>query len=367
MLLRGVVVESHFDFARRKKIIAAVIIFAAAAGLLALYARGGRLSVSELEGYKLGTVVRLAVYTKDEKRGGLILSEAMGEVSRMEGLFSVNIASSEVSRINAAAGREPVKISRETMELLERALYMARESGGAFDPTVGPLVALWGIGTEHAKVPSAEEIKRALSYINYSLVKIDKENSSAYAASGQRIDLGGIAKGYIADKLSVFLRGKGAASALIDLGGNLAVVGKAPSGEPWRLGLQHPLKPRGEYFAVVSASDESVVTSGPYERYFEKDGVRYHHIFDTKTGYPAKSDLASVSVVSKSSADADAYCTALFVAGLHKSLEFLRLHPDIKAVLVSKDGSSVYVSSALKERFSLRDNSMKLSFYGEER
>ena len=203
--------------------------------------------------------------------------------------------------------------------------------------------------------------------MDYSLIKTDKEHSSVYAAQGQRVDLGGIAKGYIADRLCGFFRDKGVSSALIDLGGNLAVVGKAPSGEPWRLGLQHPLKPRGEYFAVVSASDESVVTSGPYERYFESGGVRYHHIFDTKTGYPADSDLGSVSVVSKSSADADAYCTALFVMGLDKSLEFLRSHREINAVLVSKDGRSVFVSAGLRNKFSLRDASMKLTFYGGEK
>lgn len=342
----------------RKKTAAVIFIIIALAVLLRYHSSAP--IKSEREGYKLGTIVRLTLYGSDKNKNDAILERAMAEISRLEGLLSVNIPSSEVSSINEGAGLKAVAAGDETTALLRQALAIASATEGAFDPTVGAVVKLWGIGTDHPRLPRPTEIKKALATVNYAMLKLDGAKGTVYAASRQRVDLGAIAKGYIADRICALIKKEGVKSALIDLGGNLAVVGRTPSGSLWRLGLQHPLKPRGEYFAIIETEDESVVTSGPYERYFDKDGVRYHHIFDTKTGYPADSDLSSVSIVAKNSADADAYCTALFVMGLRRALAFLKEHREIEAVLVDKSAQRVFITEGLKNKFSLRDSSMKL-------
>ena len=342
----------------QKKIAAVIFIIIALAALHGY--RSSEPIKSEREGYKLGTIVHLTVYGSDKNKNDAILDRAMAEISRLEGLLSVNIPSSEVSHINESAGLKAVAAGDETMALLRQALAIASLTEGAFDPTVGAVVKLWGIGTDHPRLPHPSEIKKALSTVDYRMLQLNGGKGSVYAVQGQRVDLGAIAKGYIADRVCAFIKKEGVKSAIVDLGGNLAVVGRAPSGSLWRLGLQHPLKPRGEYFAVIETENESVVTSGPYERYFDKDGVRYHHIFDTKTGYPASSDLSSVSIVAQNSADSDAYCTALFVMGLRSARLFLKEHRQIEAVLVDKSAKRIFITEGLKNKISLRDSSMKI-------
>lgn len=335
----------------------AIIVIAIA--VLALAARalvfGREPAAARRESYKLGTIVRIAAYGADKQKLDKSLDEAFAEITRLENLFSVNIASSDISSINKRGGAD---ISPETGGLLAAALRLAEETSGAFDPTIGPVARLWGVGTENARVPSEDEIKKARALVDYKKVKIKPPR----VAKGQRLDLGGIAKGYIADRLVEKLKKDGVESAIIDLGGNLCVIGKSPKGAKWKLGLQHPDKPRGEYFAALEAEDASVVTSGPYERFFEKDGARWHHIFDPKTGYPAKSDLSSVTVVSENSAEADALCTALFVMGLEKSKAFLRTRKT-DAVLVS--GKKVFITPGLKGSLSLKDTEMTLEAVSE--
>ena len=298
-----------------------------------------------------------------------------------------------MSRINAAAKNDAAveifPVNDNVARLISKAIDIAKKTNGAFDPTIAPIVKLWGTGTNHARVPLDGEIRAALRSVDYRRLRVSsarvllKTNSGAarsapdekavtpmyrtvykiiIGASGAprtSIDMGGIAKGCAADRTAALLRESGVKSALIDLGGNIYVIGDSPKGCPWRIGIQHPHRPRGEYLGVVECEDISVVTSGPYERYFEKDGVRYHHIFDPKTGRPAKSDLASVTVVSKISADADALCTAFFVMGFDRTIEFLRNHRHLKAILVKNDGK-VYLTETLQNKFKLSDTSMKL-------
>ena len=325
------------------------------------FAADRRVEKAERETYKLGTVVHITVYGADKAKLVKELDAAVAEISRYENLFSVNIASSEISKINADAARK-TNVGGETAAIISDALRMARETGGAFDPTIEPIVKLWAIGTDHPRVPGAGEIKKYLPYVDYRKISVNGEAVSKGA--GQKIDLGGIAKGWIADRLAEKLRAAGVRSALIDLGGNISVVGKSPERRAWRLGLQRPSRPRGEYFAVVSAEDSSVVTSGPYERFFEKDGVTYHHIFDPKTGRPANSDLASVSIVSKNSAEADALCTALFVMGREAAEKFLLAHGDIRCAIVTKDLKKVYVTKNLMNGITLEDKTMTLETVG---
>ena len=318
-------------------------------------------SSAQRESYRLGTVVRLTVWGADKALLDRALDDSMAEITRLESLLSVNIATSDVSKINANSGRV-VAVSPETKEVVALAIKNAEKTNGAFDPTIGSLVRLWGIGTKNARVPSDSEIDAARALVDYRRVFLYEKGGKSYVAvgRGQSLDLGGIAKGWIADRIDALLKERGVKSAIVDLGGNIYALGESPKGREWKLGLQHPQKPRGEYFAVVDAVDISVVTSGAYERYFEKDGVRYHHILDPSTGRPAQSDLISVSVVSKKSADADALCTALFVMGLDRSAVFLKRHPDIQAVLVKGGNNAVFITPDLKGCFELTDGTMAL-------
>lgn len=315
------------------------------------------------ESYRLGTIVRITLYGDDRKELNRAIDLSMKEIGRLEDLLSVNIPSSDVSRLNRASGEYRVKVSEETGFLLERALEWSERTEGTFDPTIGKIVKLWGIGTESAAIPDPKQLKQAVQLTDFKKVSVVHEEGGTFVqtAKEQRIDLGGIAKGYVTDKVRDLLINEGVSSALIDLGGNIAVLGSSPKSEKWKLGLQHPFRPRGEYFGITEVTDVSVVTSGPYERYFESGGVRYHHIFDPLTGYPAQSDLASVTIIGTNSTDADALSTSLFVMGFERSISLLQELKNIEAVLVSKkpEGTIVYVTQGISDAFILKDHDMK--------
>ncbi len=242
---------------------------------------------------------------------------------QIESVFSTTIPDSDISRINAAAGIVPVEVSSETLRVLGIALEISRLSGGAFDPTIGPLVALWGIGTDSQHVPAPEEISAVLPLVDYQLVQIDEhENTVFLPQRGMQLDAGGIAKGYAADELAGMIRAAGVYSAVIDLGGNIYVVGWKQDKIPWNVGFKDPLD-TSQIFAGVAVSDRTVVTSGVYERFFVAEGIRYHHILDPVTGYPVRNGLLSCSIVASSSVLADALATAVFVLGTNKGLALL--------------------------------------------
>lgn len=356
---------------KRKYVIMAACVAAAVAAVFALYVAKPASREAERDIFAMGTLVHISASGSRQVELNAAVSEAAAEITRLEKLFSARLADSEISNINAdptlAGGHT---ISAETYELLSLALRVAEETGGAFDPTVGAVAALWGIGTENARIPADAEIEKALQTIDWRKVRLWREEASdeqspgvykASAGEGQVLDLGGIAKGFAADRAADILRSRGVKSALIDLGGDLAVVGKSPKGRPWRLGLQHPDEARGNYFAVVTATDAALVTSGTYERFFERDGVRYHHILDPASGRPSRSDLKSVSVImktggeEKNSARSDALSTALFVMGMEHARAFLERHLDIQAVLVAeRDGETkIYVTEGVRDAVSL--------------
>lgn len=319
---------------------------------------------SERESFKLGTVIKLTVYGRDKERLDRAVDNALSEITRYENLFSVNIPTSEISKINRVSHKN-IKVSEPVVKLIIDSQKFAKDTGGAFDFTIGPIVKLWGIGTDKARVPEKAEIDKALGYVDYKKVSVTQD--IVRKGENQNLDLGGIAKGWIANRLVEKFKKENINSALIDLGGNIAVIGKSPEGRAWKLGLQHPYKPRGEYFAVVEATGTSVVTSGPYERFFERNGVRYHHIFDSKTGYPSNSNLSSVTIISEDSGQADALCTAFFVMGHKKSIEFLATHKDIQAVLVIKDSKKVLITAGLQKSFTLKDTSMTVDVIKDTR
>jgi thiamine biosynthesis lipoprotein len=282
----------------------------------------------------------------------------------LDGIFNVNKQGSVLSEINDKAGKRPVGVPDEVIKVLGRALFFAELSDGAFDPTIGPLVKLWGIGSEAERVPGREEIERALSLVNWRDVVLDSGNGTVFLKKeGMLLDLGGIAKGYAADEALEIIRDAGVKGALIDLGGNIVVYGrKAADGapgkrQPWKIGIQDPRKERGEFIGVIDMEDGTLVTSGDYERFFERDGRRYHHILSTKTGRPAENEISSVTVVRDlaregggASMDADALSTTLFALGYAGASSFISRFDGVGAVFVLKNGE-IRVTPSLAGRF----------------
>jgi thiamine biosynthesis lipoprotein len=252
--------------------------------------------------------------------------------------------------INKNAGIQPVKTPEELLDILEKARYYAELSGGAFDPTVGPLVRLWGIGGENPRVPAAADIQEALSLVDWRDLLIDRDAGTAFLRRRfQSLDLGAIAKGYAADRGAALIR-KGALfgkrRAIIDLGGNILALGENRGGKNWRIGIQDPLRNRGIHMGVLEVKDKSVVTSGVYERTFEEGGRSYHHILSTADGYPVSNGLLSVTVVADSSTDADALSTALFALGPEKGLALVEALPGVEAIFVLENRAVIASSAA---------------------
>jgi len=288
--------------------------------------------------FALGTVCTITIFEKEQQS---VCDEIFSRVREIEKLMSLNISSSDVSRINAAAGIEPVQVQEDTFKVIERAIYFAELSGGDFDPTVGPLVSLWGIGVR-PRVPSDEEISEALTLINWRNIDIDARFKSVYLKqNGMTLDLGGIAKGYAADEAAKIIKLHEISSAKIDLGGNIVMVGERRDKKPWKVGIQNPNGRRGGIVGYLQIPEKTIVTSGVYERNFEKDGAFYHHLLSVKDGYPVKNGLVSVTIIADVSMDADALSTAVFVSGYEKGLSILRNYGEAQAVFVFEDRSVI--------------------------
>ncbi|MDR3171849.1 MAG: FAD:protein FMN transferase [Treponema sp.] len=296
-------------------------------------------SPSSQSAFVLGTLCTVNLY----KQGSAALYSAVfSRLQAIEALMSVTLTGSDVDLINQNAGHEPVKVHDEVLAVLETALQYAELSGGAFDPTVGPLVKLWDIGSETPQLPSEVAIREALSRINWRDVFIDRAAGTVLLKQpGMVLDLGAIAKGYAADEAARILKEARIDGAIIDLGGNIFAFG-AKEGDnrdtvPWRIGVQNPLDERGTYIGVLTVQHKSIVTSGVYERYADINGVRYHHILSTKDGYPVDNGILSVTIVAASSMDADALSTTVFTLGYEKGTALLADLDKVEAVFVFTD------------------------------
>lgn len=309
----------------------------------------------------LGTTVGVTTYgdVPDE-----VYSRIFDRVLEIEEKMSTSeedYTMTELMAVNDAAGQMPVGVSEDTFYVVEQAVDYSRLTGGAFDVSVQPLVSLWGIGTEWAAVPPEEEIEAAVAAIDYREVELDPAGTEVFLTGADMgIDVGGIAKGYAADEAARILREAGVESALLDFGGNIQTVGTKPDGSPWRIGIQVPDATRGQYIGVAEVVDLAVVTSGTYERYFVQDGVRYHHILDTTTGYPVRNGLDSVTIITPESIRADALSTAVFAMGLEDGLAFVESLPDVEAFFVTTD-REVTMTSGMDEYFELTNEDFTLA------
>lgn len=307
----------------------------------------------EATGFGMGTVISQKVYGANSKKAA---NEAFEKIKFLEELMTINAPGGDINKLNNNAGKGYTELSPETISALKSALEISNLSRGAFDITVAPIVKLWGIGTETPKIPSTDEIGELLPLIDYKNVLIDEKKSLAsLGRQGQMVDLGGIAKGYAGDAVIEIYKKNSIRSALINLGGNVAVLGSRPDGSPWSIGIQNPRGANGSYIGTIKVSDKSVVTSGDYERYFEKDGKRYHHIFDPKTGKPAVSELMSVTIVADSCTDADVLSTAAFVLGLDKGMQLIKHYGHAGAIFITAD-KKIYITEGLEKLFTFSDD-----------
>jgi thiamine biosynthesis lipoprotein len=304
------------------------------------------------ETYALNTICSQQIVGGNAKAAA---DEVGGMLWDITNAMSMN-EGSHVWAVNEAAPGA-ARVSEETAEVIAAALHIAEETGGAFDPAIGALTRLWDI-TGDPRVPDAGEIEGALGLVDYRKASIDG-TSVALGEAGMKLDLGGIAKGYAADKATEVYRKHGVERALLNLGGNIYAYGEKPGGENFRIGIRDPLGAEGEIAAIIKVNDTSVVTSGVYERFFESGGKTYHHIFDPKTGYPAENGLVSVTVVCKNSMRADALSTALFVMGMEQGLEFARSHQDIEAIFITQD-RKVRVTDGLNESIEIANETYTL-------
>lgn len=285
-----------------------------------------------MTGMYFDTVISVEVWGADRA----VLDRCEEICSTYENLLSPSIETSEISIINRAKG-EPVEVSPETAELIRLGVTYGELSGGVFDITVASAADLWDFRDNKDKhLPDPALLSEAVSHIDYRTVEVDGTTVTLKDPKA-RLDLGGIAKGYIADRLKDYLVNEGVEHALINLGGNNLAVGGRFDGTDFRLGIQKPFAESGTVIASVSVSDKSVVSSGTYERYFEKDGDIYHHILDPDTGYPIRNDLLQVTVISDSSADGDALSTTCYALGLEKGMELIRSMDNVEAIFITDD------------------------------
>ena len=268
---------------------------------------------------------------------------------------------SNLMQINQNAGIAPVKIEPDLLKVLERAEYFAEISNGAFDPTIGSLVNLWGIGTENQRIPETHEIAQALSLVNWKDLIVDQNAETAFLQKpGMALDLGAIAKGYAADEAARICREANIPRAIIDLGGNIIALGSRDNkNNPWRIGIQDPLKERGSYIGVIQLIDKTAVTSGVYERFFEKDEKKYHHILSTENGCPVDNGILSVTIISENSMDADGLSTSVFVLGFEKGLALLKKFHGAEAIFIFND-HHVFVTDGIKNLFRLTSDKYTL-------
>ena len=259
---------------------------------------------------------------------------------KYDSMFSNKIEDSEISRINSAGGN-PVEVSKETIKLIKKGIYYSEMSDGVFDITIAPVSNLWDFKAETPLVPSPEAIAEAVSHVNYENIII-RDNTVKLADPQAGIDLGAIAKGYIADQIKDYLEEEGVRHAMINLGGNVLAMGSKLDGSDYNIGIQKPFDETGEPITSVKISDKSVVTSGIYQRYFKADGKIYHHILDPNTGYPCENNLYSVTILTDSSLTADALSTTCFLLGYDRGMKLINQLDNVDAVFITNDNQIHY-------------------------
>lgn len=297
--------------------------------------------------FAMDTIMDLTAYGEEAEAA---VTAAVDEINRLDTLFSVGNADSDITRLNT---KKTATVSDETFSLIERSLELYKSTDGALNITVYPLMDAWGFTTSDYRVPEKEELQKLLTTMKIEDIQCDPATKTITLPQDTSIDLGAIAKGYTSSRLMDIFAEYDVVSAMVSLGGNVQVYHAKPDGSKWRVAVEDPFSDsETDYIGVLSLEDQAAITSGAYERYFEQDGVRYHHILDPSTGYPAESGLSSVTIVSADGTLADALSTSLFIMGKEKALAYWRAHADEFDVVLIEDNGTMTISEGLKDTFS---------------
>jgi len=310
----------------------------------------------------MDTYCSITVVSSSREKAQEAIEAGFAEIKKLEILINYFSSESELSEINRAAGLKPVRASNDTLDIIKKTLQISRATNGAFDPSIAPVIKLWDFSRQNKKpsVPASNYINNALKLVDFNKLQINNNTSEVYLKEkGMEIDLGGIAKGYAADRAADAIKNKGIKSALIAVAGDIRGFGLNTTGKAWKVGIQNPrpetesAKPWEDIIASLRLEDRAISTSGDYQRFFFQNGKRYHHILDPETGYPAESDLISVTVIAPEGYIADGLSTAVFVLGAKKGLALIN-SMGLDAVLVNSD-KTVIITENIKDKIDLLD------------
>jgi FAD:protein FMN transferase len=302
---------------------------------------------------RMGTLVTITAVARSEAEGQTAASAGFAEIHRLEELLSTWIPTSELSRVNMSAGVMPVHVSPETLTVVQRAMQVAEMTDGGFNIAIGPAVDVWNV-TEGHRIPTEAELDSLRPLVDLQAIHVDVRKQTIFLEKpGMRIDVGGIGKGFAADRAAKALWEAGAIAGVVALSGDIKTFGRLPDDKMFPVGIQHP-REDGSVLAWIELRDEAISTAGDYERFFERDGVRYHHILDPRTLQPARS-CQSVTVIAREGVWADGLDTGIFVMGLERGMELVEQLPDVEAIIVDAKGR-LLVSSGLKQRIRLPEN-----------
>lgn len=301
---------------------------------------------------KLNTAVTVTIYDSQDRE---LLTECMNLCDKYEKIFSRTASDSELYQLNhreltpVAGTEDTFQVSDPLAELIRKGLYYSELSEGAFDIAIEPLTSLWDFTAEDPQVPENRLIQEALTKCDYHNVSVSDNNEVILKTEDTAIELGAIAKGYIADRLKDYLISQGVKSAIINLGGNVLCIGGKPDDSSFKIGIQKPFADRSETIAVMDIKDKSVVSSGVYERCFEQDGTLYHHLLNPRTGYPYDNGLIAVTIISDESVDGDALSTTCFALGLEDGMKLAESLDNVQAFFVTSDYEIHYTKDFQKK------------------
>lgn len=306
--------------------------------------------------FLMGTYVQVKIYNEGKED---VLKKAFDRIGVLDREITVNEKGSEVDEINEQAGIKPVKVSSDVYDLIKAAVNYTEDSNGGFDLAIGPITQLWHIGFDDARKPEQSEIDQELKKVDYKKVVLNDKDQTVYLEEkGMSLDLGAIAKGYITDEVVDVLKENGVTSAIVDLGGNVYVLGDNPRSDSgkWKIGIQDPNEARNTVVGTVEEKNKSLVTSGIYERYLKVGDNVFHHLFNAKTGYPFDNEIAGVTIVSDTSIAGDALSTAVFSKGVKEGMAYVDSLDGVDAIFITKD-DSIYISKGLQGNFKLNKES----------
>lgn len=326
---------------RKKKLITAVTIIIAivAAGCLCNINKCTQKSI-----FAMDTYMELTAYGFNSEKA---VDEAIDEITRLDKMFSTGDAESEITKLNT---QKNIKMSDEVLYLFDESKAISEATNGAFDITIYPIMRAWGFGGDEFRVPSTDELDKLIKNVDYRKIKFDIRTNEVELPNEVEVDFGGIAKGYTSSRVADIMRKNNIKSAILNLGGNVQAVGTKPDGSKWKVAVKSPddSKP---YIGVLQISDKCVITSGGYERFFEQEGIVYHHIINPKNGMPANNGLVSVTIVSDDGTKADALSTALFVMGKEKAIDYWKQHKTEFDIILVDDENNTFVSDGIKDSF----------------